>query len=187
MTDTTAAAAASTTTTTASAPATPNLFQKIGAALSSDWSKFVAFLEQAEQNAGTFMTDVANGVEIGLERLQQAASYINGKAAAITAGATALSNAVAQIPGASSDSSVQKLLADINVGVNDAVAAAADMTNGTTAPNDPTIVTKAVQTIGAVQQLQVLLGTAGAAVSALTNNSSTATSAVTAASPSPNG
>ena len=69
----------------------------IEAALSADWTKFVAFVQQAESATASFLSAVATGAEIAIADIEAVASYVAGKLGTITATTAALSTAAAAI------------------------------------------------------------------------------------------
>ena len=159
----------------------PTVTTGIQAALTADWAKFVAFIEVAEQDAASFLSDVATGAEIAIEDIEAAASYVAGKLSTITATTTALAGAAAII--APGNVTVQKVIADLQTGANDVAALSNALTTGTST-GDPAVVTKAVSTINAVNTLAGIAAQASSSLALLANQSATATQAVS--QPTPN-
>lgn len=164
-----------TTTNAAAAPAETEL-QKIENAIEVGWADVVAFFEKVEGDLASLLNLVATGAPVVLADVQAAASAVAGKASVINAAATAMGSVMTSLA-PSSATTVQKLLDDVNTGVADATALSASL-SGNASVNDPAIVTKTVQVIGAVNTLSQLAGVAGAALTAAVQASPTATSVV---------
>lgn len=159
-----------------------NVLQQIESTLSSDWQKFVAFIQIAEQEVAAFLTKVAAGEQIIVADIEAAAGYVAGHLSTINAAISAageLANAVA--PG---NAAVAKVLTDLTTGAQDVADLHNALTNGSS-PSDPTIVTQAVTAISSAQNLAQLVANASATLTALVQNSPSATEAVTPASASP--
>lgn len=165
------------TTTTA-----PTELQQIEAALSADWANIVAFFKQAEADLADFLTAVATGAPVVIADVQSAANAVAGKVSVINAAVAAASTLAATV--APNNTTVQKLLNDVNAGVADAAALSNALQNGTST-SDPTIVTQAVTAINAVNTLSQLASVAAAALTTAVAASPTATQAVSPTPPAP--
>ncbi len=172
-TDTTASAAAA-------APAAPSFLATLEATLETDWQKVVAFLKTAELNAQAFLQDVANGVEIGIERIQAMGQYVTANLSTINATVTAVAATATAI--APNNASVAKVVSDLQTGSNDVAQLAQALQSGSSAGDAP-LVTSAVNAIAAVKQLGSLASTASGMLAQLTAQSPTATQAVSAPTP----
>lgn len=152
----------------------------IKAALSADWTKFIAFVEQAETATASFLSAVATGAEVAIADIEAVASYIAGKLGTITATTAALSTAAQAI--APGNVTVQKVIADLQTGANDVAALHNSLTSGSTA-GDPAVVTTAVNAVNAVNILAGLAAQASSALAQATVDSPAATQAVSAPTP----
>lgn len=170
------------TDSTSTTAAAPSFFQSLETKLATDWSKIIAFLEGAESHAGQFLADVANGIEIGIERIMSIGQYVDGNLGTIKAGIAATQTLADTV--APNNTMVSQIFNTLNTGVTE-VAQLSQVLQGGSAANDPQIVQKAADAINATKSLQAILAQAGATISAITANSPTATQSVTPSSPSP--
>jgi hypothetical protein len=181
MTDTTVTPPAAPPAVTAVAvPAAPSFIQNLETSLSSEWSSAAAFLTQAEQVFGSFLTKVAAGAEVLITDIEAVGQYVAGHLTQITAGISVLSGVVTAI--APNSTAAAKVIADLTTSANDVALLSNALTVGSAA-SDPTIVTQAVTAIGAVKQLAQIAGNAGSVLTNIAAASPTATQAVSTPTP----
>ena len=159
---------------------TESFGQKIEDELETTWNDVVSFLGAAESKTISFLQAVESGAAILLADIEEVGQWILGNIGTIQASVTALSGAAATI--APNNSSVSKLVADLQTGVNDAQVVAQTITSGSAA-NSSTLATDTATAVNGVNTLKALAATLAANLATLANQSSTATQAVSPPTP----
>jgi len=175
------------TTTTASVPAAApaptslqTFFADLEAKLSADAQKAVAFLKQLAQAEASILAKAGSGLPIIISEFETLLQSINTKLPVINASIGAVKAEAATA--APNNTALQKLISDVEQGVNDAAEVSTALSSGSAA-GDNTVVTTAVATVTAVNSLAALASQASAMLGQASVDSPNATQAVSPASP----
>lgn len=143
------------------------------------WSDVVAFFQTAEADVAKFLGDVASGAEILIEDIEDVAAYVEAHLGIITSTITTLGTLAATV--APNNTTVTKVLTDLQTAATDTAALSTSLTSGT-ASSIPQVTT-AVTAINSVNTLASLAAQASTALGQIVAASPSATQVVSPASP----